>query len=103
LTTRIPDRASSAVEVLRAIESWTSVLTRCSGRPNTIAITSSAGARISATASRVGLRVNRMMIAPISPIRLDSSVVTVWVSIVRTSVTSLDRREISSPTRVRPW
>ena len=33
----MPDSASSAVVVLRAIVSWTSVLTRWSGRPNTIA------------------------------------------------------------------
>ena len=32
-----------------------------------------------------------------------SSDVVVWVSIVRISVTSLDRRETSSPTRLREW
>ena len=48
--------------------------------------------------SSVGLSVNRMMTEPMSPMSDDSRLVTVWVSIVRTSVTSLDRRETSSPT-----
>ena len=42
--TRMPDSASSAVVVLRAIVSWTCVLTRWSGRPNTTATAIRAGA-----------------------------------------------------------
>ena len=99
----MPDRASSAVVVLRAIVSWTWVLTRWSGRPNTMATTISAGASSSTTSSSVGLRVNRMMTEPTRPMTDDSRLVTVWVSIVRTSVTSLDRRETSSPTRWLAW
>ena len=53
--------------------------------------------------SSVGLSVNRMMIEPTRPMTDDSRLVTVWVSIVRTSVTSLDRRETSSPTRRLAW
>ena len=90
----MPDSASSAVVVLRAIVSWTWVLTRWSGRPKTIATAISAGASSSTTSSSVGLSVNRMMTEPTSPMTDDSRLVTVWVSIVRTSVTSLDRREI---------
>ena len=103
MTTRIPDSASSAVVVLRAIASWTCVLTRWSGRPNTIATTMRAGASSRTTSSSVGLSVNRMMTEPTRPISDDSRVVTVWVSIVRTSVTSLDSRETSSPTRRLAW
>ena len=103
MTTRIPDSTSSAVVVLRAIMSWTCVLTRCSGRPKMIATAMSAGARSSTTSSRVGLSVNRMITEPTSPITDDSRLVTVWVSIVRTRVTSLDSRETSSPTRRWPW
>ena len=40
-----------------------------------------------------------MMIEPTRPMSADSRLVTVWVNIVRTSVTSLDKRETSSPTR----
>ena len=101
MTTRIPDSASSAVVVLRAIVSWTWVLTRWSGRPNTMATAIRAGASSSTMNSSVGLRVNRMMIEPTSPMTADSRLVTVWVSIVRTSVTSLDSRDTSSPTRRR--
>ena len=50
-----------------------------------------------------GLSVNRMMIEPTRPMTDDRSCVTVWVSIVRTIVTSLDRREMSSPTRWPAW
>ena len=53
--------------------------------------------------SSVGLSVNRMMTEPMSPMSDDSRLVTVWVSIVRTSVTSLDRRDTSSPTRRLAW
>ncbi len=103
MTTRIPDSASSAVVVLRAIVSWTWVLTRWSGRPNTMATAIRAGASNSTMNSSVGLRVNRMMIEPTSPMTADSRLVTVWVSIVRTSVTSLDSRDTSSPTRRPAW
>ena len=99
----MPDSASSAVVVLRAIVSWTWVLTRWSGRPKTIATAISAGASSRTTSSSVGLRVNRMMTEPTRPMTDDSRLVTVWVSIVRTSVTSLDRRETSSPTRRLAW
>ena len=99
----MPDSASSAVVVLRAMVSWTSVLTRWSGRPNRNAIAMSAGARSSTMNSSVGLSVNRMMTEPMSPMSDDSRLVTVWVSIVRTSVTSLDRRETSSPTLRLAW
>ena len=99
----MPDSASSAVVVLRAIVSWTSVLTRWSGRPNTNATAISAGASSSTMSSSVGLSVNRMMTEPMRPMSDDSRLVTVWVSIVRTSVTSLDRRETSSPTRGSAW
>ena len=95
----MPDSASSAVVVLRAIVSWTWELTRWSGRPKTMATAIRAGARRSTTSSRVGLRVNRMITEPTRPITDDSRLVTVWVSIVRTRVTSLDNLEISSPTR----
>ncbi len=44
-----------------------------------------------------------MMTEPTSPMSDDSRLVTVWVSIVRTSVTSFDRREMSSPTRWLEW
>jgi hypothetical protein len=91
------------VVVLRAIMSWTWVLTRCSGRPKTIATTINAGARSRTTNRSVGLSVNRMMTEPTSPMTDDRRLVTVWVSIVRTNVTSLDRREISSPTRRLAW
>ena len=99
----MPDRASSAVVVLRAIVSWTWVLTRSRGRPKTTAMTSSAGASSSTMNSSDGLSVNRMMIEPTRPMTDDSSWVTVWVSIVRTIVTSFDRREMSSPTRWPAW
>ena len=89
--------------MLRAIVSWTWVLTRWSGRPKTIATAISAGASSRTTSSSVGLSVNRMTTEPTSPMSDDSRLVTVWVSIVRTSVTSLDRREISSPTRWLAW
>ena len=95
----MPDSASSAVVVLCAMVSWTCVLTRWSGRPKTIATAISAGARSSTMSSSVGLSRNRMMIEPTRPMTDDSRLVIVWVSIVRTSVTSLDRRDTSSPTR----
>ena len=101
-TTRIPARASSAVVVLRAISSWTSVLTRWRGRPKRTATTMSAGARTRTRMSRVGERRKRMTTAPTSPIVADRRFVTVCVSIVRTCVTSLERRETSSPTRFCP-
>ena len=85
--------------MLPAIVSWTWVLTRWSGRPKTTATTISAGASSRTTSSSVGLSVNRMITDPTSPMTDESRLVTVWVSIVRTSVTSLDRRETSSPTR----
>ena len=44
-----------------------------------------------------------MMTEPTRPMTDDSRLVTVWVSIVRTSVTSLDRRDTSSPTRRPAW
>ena len=53
--------------------------------------------------SSVGLRVNRMMTEPTRPMTADSRLVIVCVSIVRTSVTSLDRRDTSSPTRRLAW
>ena len=53
--------------------------------------------------SSVGLRVNRMITEPTRPMIADSRLVIVWVSIVRTSVTSLDRRDTSSPTRRLAW
>ena len=74
--------------------SWTWVLTRWSGRPKTTATAIRAGASSRTTSRSVGLSVNRMMTEPTSPMTDDSRLVTVWVSIVRTSVTSLDRREI---------
>ena len=86
-----------------AIVSWTWVDTRWSGRPNTIATASRAGASSSATRSSVGLSVNRMRTEPMSPMSDDRSDVVVWVSIVRIRVTSDDRRDTSSPTRCRPW
>ena len=64
----MPDSASSAVVVLPAIVSWTWVLTRWSGRPNTTATTMSAGASSRTTNSSVGLRVNRMITEPMRPI-----------------------------------
>ena len=44
-----------------------------------------------------------MTTEPTSPMTDDSSEVVVWVSMVRTRVTSLERRETSSPTRLRAW
>ena len=44
-----------------------------------------------------------MTTEPMSPMTDDSSEVVVWVSMVRTRVTSLERRETSSPTRLRAW
>ena len=79
------------------------MLTRWSGRPKTIATAISAGASSSTMSSSVGLSVNRMMTEPTRPMTDDSRLVIVWVSIVRTSVTSLDRRETSSPTRRAAW
>ena len=76
------------------------VLTRWSGRPKTTATAISAGASSRTMNSSVGLSVNRMMTEPTSPMTDDSRLVTVWVSIVRTSVTSLERRDTSSPTRL---
>ena len=52
---------------------------------------------------RLGLSVNRMMTEPTRPMTDDSRLVTVWVSIVRTSVTSLDSRDTSSPTLRAAW
>ena len=95
----MPPSASSAVAVLWAIVSWTCVDTRWSGRPNTIATASRAGASSSATRSSVGLSVNRIRTEPMSPMSDDSSDVVVWVSIVRISVTSDDsrRHELADP------
>src|SRR3954453_129980 len=103
LTTRIPPSASSAVAVLCAMASWTSVLTRSSGRPKISATASSAGAARTATMSSVGLSVNRITMDPMRPMTDESIDVVVCVSIVRTSVTSLERRLTSSPTRLREW
>ena len=89
--------------MLRAIVSWTWVLTRWSGRPKTIATAINAGASSRTTSSSVGLSVNRITTEPTSPMIDDNRLVTVWVSIVRTSVTSFDRREMSSPTRRLAW
>ena len=44
-----------------------------------------------------------MTTEPMRPMTDDSSEVVVWVSIVRTSVTSLESRDTSSPTRLRAW
>ncbi len=99
LTMRMPESASSAVVVARASSSWTCVLTRWSGRPNANATPMRAGASTSTTRSRVGLSTKRMTIDPSSPTDAASRFVIVWVSIIRTCVTSLDRREMSSPTR----
>ena len=96
---RMPESASSAVVVERAISSWTWVATRWSGRPNASATTMIAGASTSTISSRLGLRMNRITIDPTSPTAAASRLVMVWVSIVRTCVTSLDRREMRSPTR----
>ena len=79
------------------------MLTRWSGRPKIIATAISAGASSSTISSSVGLSVNRMMTEPTSPMTDDSRLVIVWVSIVRTSVTSLERRDTSSPTRLAAW
>ena len=46
---------------------------------------------------------NRITIEPMRPMSDDSIDVVVWVSIVRTSVTSLESRLTSSPTRLRAW
>ena len=89
--------------MLWAMASCTSVLTRSSGRPKITATASRAGARSTATSSSVGLSVNRMKTDPTRPISDESIEVVVWVSIVRTSVTSLERRETSSPTRLLEW
>ena len=89
--------------VLLAMVSWTCVLTRCSGRPNTMATAMSAGASRSTTSRSDGLRVNRMITDPTSPMTDESRLVTVCVSRVRTRVTSLERRDTSSPTRCWPW
>ena len=51
----------------------------------------------------VGLSVNRITTDPMRPMSDDSSEVVVWVSIVRMRVTSDDRRDTSSPTRLLPW
>ena len=99
----MPPSASSAVVVLVASASWTWVLSRWSGRPTTTATTISAGARSSTRSSRVGLASSRMTTAPTRPSSDESIDVSVWVSIVRTWVTSLERREMSSPTRRPAW
>ena len=44
-----------------------------------------------------------MITDPTSPMTDESRLVTVWVSRVRTRVTSLERRDTSSPTRCWPW
>ena len=44
-----------------------------------------------------------MMTEPTSPMTDDNRLVTVWVSIVRTRVTSLDNLDTSSPTRWLVW
>src|SRR5450759_2176012 len=103
LTIRMPESASSAVVVARASSSWTWVLTRWSGRPNAKAMPIRAGASTRTTSRSVGLSTNRMTIDPTSPTEAASRFVIVWVSIVRTCVTSLERRETSSPTRAWTW
>ena len=97
----MPLSASSAVVVLAAMASWTCVLRRRSGRAKTMATMTRAGARARMTSSSVGLSRNRMTMAPTRLSSDESSDVSVWVSIVRTCVTSLERREMSSPTRRR--
>ena len=95
----MPLSASSAVVVELAMASWTRVLSLRSGRAKTTATITNAGARARMMTSSVGLRRNRMKMEPMRLSVLESSEVSVWVSIVRTWVTSLESREMSSPTR----
>ena len=97
----MPLRASSAVVVLAAMASWTRMLRRRSGRAKTTAMMTRAGARARMSSSSVGLSTSRMAMAPTRLRSDESSEVIVCVSRVRTWVTSIESREMSSPTRRR--
>ena len=97
----MPLSASSAVVVEAAIESCTRVESRRSGRAKTTAMMTTAGASTRMTSSRSGLSRKSTTIEPMRLSTDESNEVSVCVSIVRTWVTSLERREISSPTRRR--